>query len=182
MNSKIKALNKKLSEVAGNAADIETQLQVEWNKVFDDMTQLRKAVNALECSDDYATNEYGDIISWTRFDTSDFKDCQNYLKEYMRDSYCVDVDFQNDALSMSHGDDNLIIQDDSRHSRDNGVWQSHKQIIAESDYKTEDGEIDETKRNELIEAYMEKTGHFPGVYRIDYHGNVFSVNTAKGRK
>lgn len=175
MNNQIKALNQNLFDNATMAEEIKAKLQIEWNKVFNDMVQIRDAVSKLEQSNDYMGNEYGEICSWVNFDLSDFKDCKEFFQEYMRERNFIEVDFQNDTLIMSHGDDNLIIQDDTR--RDNGVWQGGKLVIDESDYKTEDGEIDETKRNALIEAHMEKTGYFPGVYRIDYHGNVFPVNT-----
>ena len=179
MNKQIKALNEKLATIEEDASEIEAQLQAEWNEVFEDMTQLRDAVSQLEQSNQYSHNTYGEICSWVRFDTSDFKDCGEFLKEYLRESYCIDLDFDGDTLTMSHGDDNLVIQSDSRQNRDNGVWQDHKLIIAESDYKNEDGEIDETKRNELIELHMQKSDYFPGVFRVDYHGNIFPVSTAK---
>lgn len=176
MNKQIKALNKKLATIAGDASKIETQLQAEWNKVFEDMTQLRDAVTKLESSNDYCRNSYGEICSYLPFDASDFKDCGDFLKEYLRDAYCVDLDLENNSLTMSHGDDNLVIQDEM--GRDNGVWQDHKQVIAETEYKNDDGEIDETKRNELIEKHMQKSGYFPGVFRVDYHGNIFPVSTS----
>ena len=176
MNKQIKALNKKLATIAEDASEIETQLQAEWNEVFEDMTQLRDAVTKLESSNDYCRNSYGEICSWVRFDTSDFKDCQAFLKDYMRESFCAEVDFENDSLTMNHGDDTLIIQDEM--GRDNGVWQDHKLVIAEIEYKNDDGEIDKTKRNELIEKHMQKSGYFPGVFRVDCHGNIFPVSTS----
>lgn len=174
MNALIKSLNAKLAENQSNAFDIESELQLAWNDVFNDMAVIRDAVAKLECSNEYGINEYGDIYSWVRFDTSDFKRCQIYLVGYMRDAYCVDVDFENDTLVCRHGDDNIVIKDDTRH--DNGVWQGQKIVIDESEYKT-DGEIDETKRNALIQAHMKKTHYFPGVFRVDNYGNVFPVRT-----
>ena len=56
------------------------------------------------------------------------------------------------------------------------------EIIIDGDEYTEDGEVDEVKRNELIEAYMEKTGCFPGVLSDDDHGNLFLVNTTGEKK
>jgi hypothetical protein len=69
-----------------------------------------------------------------------------------------------------------VVQDDA--GRDNGVYLADKCIINESEYKN-DGEVDETKRNALIEAYMEKMGYFPGVFRRDRDGSVYSVKTLK---
>ncbi len=93
----------------------------------------------------------------------------------MREYHFVDTDWKNDTLSMSQGE-SIIIQDDTR--RDNGVWLNGKRVIDESEYKV-DGEVDETNRNRLIEAYMTETGFFPGVFRCDSHGNIFLVNTQK---
>ena len=59
----------------------------------------------------------------------------------------------------------------------NGVWLNSKCIIEESSYTDDDGEVNETKRNALIEAYMDKSGFFPGVFRTDSHGNVFAIKT-----
>ena len=49
---------------------------------------------------------------------------------------------------------------------DSGQW-----IVSKSDYETKD------ERNKLIEKYMESKGYFPGVFFIDYYGNVKHVNT-----
>jgi hypothetical protein len=174
MNTKIKELNAMLSNVQANECDIETELQLAWNEVFDDMTVLKDAVTQLENSKDYSRDSYGEIVSWIRFDFKDFDDCKEYLKEYMRENHYVDCDFENDSMTYSQGD-SLIIQDDTR--RDNGVWANHKCVIDENEYKTEENEVDESKRNQLIEAYMEKNGYFPGVFRCDQYGNVFLVNT-----
>ncbi len=175
MNSKIKSLNIQLNLVAQNAAGIEMELQKAWNGVFDDMAILRDAVIKLQSSDEYSLGEYNEIVSWIRFDTSSFKDCQMYFVEYMRDTHCVEVDFKNDTLQISHGDDCIVIQDDTGH--DNCVWSGQKVVIQESEYLDEKGKVDEAKRNALIEAYMERTGYFPGVFRLDSYGNVSSINT-----
>lgn len=177
MNAKIESLNAKLAETMGNASAIEMELQAEWNKVFDASTAIREAISRLDMSTEYQTNEYGEICQWVDFDLGEFEAVREYLREYLRDLYCVDLDAHNDILTMSLGSDCLIIQDDAHRARDSGVWQGHKLIIPQSDFETEDGEIDETKRNELIESYMEASGYFPGVFRVDQHGNVFPVNT-----
>lgn len=165
MNKTIKELNKKLNEVNSDASDLETQLQNAWNEVFKDSGVIKAMVTKVEASEDYTTTEYGDIASWTRVDLSDFEDCREYFETYMREYNYIDVDWKNDAISLSYGPDNLIIQDDTRH--DNGVWCESKLVIKESEYTNDDGEVDTTKRNELIEAYMEKNGFFPGVFRCD---------------
>ena len=176
MNKTIKALNKKLQTKAADAAAIEMELQTAWNKVFDDSDKIKAMVSKVENSDNYTSNKYGEVCSFVWIDLSDFKDCKQYFETYMQDNHCVSIDWTIEALELSHGDDNLMIQRDTRH--DNGVWQNHELVIDEAEYLDDDGEVDEAKRNALIETHMEKTGFFPGVFTVDYHGNIFLVNTA----
>ena len=171
----IKALNKKLKQVNGDACEIEMQLQAAWNEVFEKSQVIQDAVSKLESSHDFTFDQFGEIASYIRFnDLSDFRECRDYFETYMQESHFVGIDWDNDCLLYSQGPENITIQDDTWH--DNGVWFGHKLIIKESEYKA-DGEVDETKRNALIEAYMERTGYFPGVFRVDSYGNVFLVNT-----
>jgi hypothetical protein len=181
MNKTIKALNKQLTGLQGDRDKIETKLQLAWNKVFDKSKTLKAGISAVESSNEYFGDECGEIVSWVRFDLSNFQECKQYLECYLGD-YCVDIDWDNDCLKYRQGE-SLIIQDDTR--RDNGVWLNHKCIIDESEYRDinsenehyERGEVNEVKRNELIEKYMEKSGYYPGVFRVDYHGNVSAVKT-----
>jgi hypothetical protein len=185
MNKKIEKLTATLNEIESHSQKeiqaVKASLQVEYNKVFDKDTDLQKAISAVQCSSEYGADENG-IYAWTRYYIpSEFKENDTLIE--CLDTYLSDqgftLDVTNDALMLNCGDDNLIIQDDTRH--DNGVWQGHKLVIKESEYKTEDEDgrlyVDESKRNKLIEQHMEKIGYFPGVFRIDYHGNVFPVNT-----
>jgi hypothetical protein len=173
MNKQIKDLNAQLANNLESIGDIETKLQAEWDRVFDDSGVIKAMMAKVEDSTDYRFDEYGEIVSYHYVDLSDFKDSKKYLVQYLRDSYCADLDLVNECITYSQGE-SIVIQDETR--RDNGVWLSSKLIIDESEYKDENG-VNETKRNELIEAYMEKTGCFPGVFRSDSHGNVFSVST-----
>lgn len=50
-------------------------------------------------------------------------------------------------------------------------------MIPERDYKSDGEDVDVIKRNALIEAYMERSGYFPGVFRVDQRGNVSLVDT-----
>ena len=175
MNNQIKRLNERLIALNCDAETIQCELQVAWNGIFADLPILRDAVTKLENSTDYTFDQYGEIVSWIRFDLSDFQDNKQYLIEYMREYNFVEVNFVDDCLTYSQGPDCITIQDDTR--RDNGVWLNSKLIIEESDYKTEDGEVDETKRNQLIEEYMNRVGEFPGVFRTDSYGNVSFVDT-----
>ena len=173
MNKQIKDLNAQLASNLENLSDIETKLQAEWDRVFDDSGAIKAMMAKVENSTDYRFDEYGEIVSYHYVDLSDFKDSKKYLVQYLRRSYCADLDLVNECITYSQGEC-IVIQDETR--RDNGVWLNSKLIIDESKYKDENG-VNETKRNELIEAYMEKTGYFPGVFRSDSYGNVFSVST-----
>lgn len=176
--NKINELKAKLAKLANEAADTETEMQTEYNKVFDDSALVKAIVSKIESgtSDGYQFDEAGEIEAYTRIkELSEFDDeAKPYLSEYIRDNTCARIDWNNDCALVSLGGDEIIIQDEN--GRDNGVWMNHKRIIDESEYKDDDG-VNEAKRNELIEAYMERTGYFPGVFRVDYHGNIEPVST-----
>lgn len=137
--------------------------------------------------------EDGQIAQWFRVDLPDADkiadkyglessgDVREVIQEIIQDSICARIDWDNSAVSItSYGA--ILIQDETRH--DNGVWslEMNKVIIPESLYKNDDGDVDVSARNKLIEEYMEKTGYFPGVYRVDYHGNIFAVNTQENKE
>ena len=152
------------------------ELQLEYNKVFDDSTLLRDAIAAAEKQDDgqrYQFNAFGEIEYWHRFyELSQFEDCKEYLESWLSDrTGFFYIDWQNDCLLIPQGGCFVINDDGDVYDSD-----SHKVIVDASDY-TVDGEADIAKRNALIEAYMEKTGYYPGVFKADYYGNVFPVNT-----
>lgn len=172
----IKILNEKLNQVNSDVCEIESELQTAWNDVFKNMPVILDAVSKLEQSNDYTWDKYGEIASYIRFyDLSDFKECRQYFETFMQEYHFVTVDWDNDCLVYNQGEC-ITIQDDTRH--DNGIWLNSKCIIEESSYTDDDGEVNETKRNALIEAYMDKSGFFPGVFRTDSHGNVFPVKTS----
>ena len=173
MNNKITKLLDKLNNQANEMEGIKIDLQDEYNKVFDSMPQVKEMVAKLEQSNNYTIDKYGEIASIESVNLSDFQECGAYFVDYMRDNHYITIDLDNGYMTYSQGPDCMIIQDDTRH--DNGVWLEGKLVIKESEYK-EDGDVDELKRNELIEAYMEKTGYFPGVFRVDAYGNVFLVD------
>ncbi len=178
MNSTISQLLIDLEQTKNTSQAIRDTLQDEYNKVFNDDSTLAKVISLVENSTDYSFDENGEIESTYKwYGMSDYVECKEYLQEWLFER-CIRVNWEHEYLGMSQGE-NLIIQDDSYRARDNGVWLSGKCVINETDYLDESGEVDETKRNELIEAYMEKSGYFPGVFRADQHGNVFHVITQK---
>lgn len=177
MNSKIKELQEKLNGLYNDKQSIIGKLQLEYNKVFDDSKTLEKAIANAEQASMYQFDEYGEVQSWYRFDgLKEFKDCKEYFEIWLSENHNMTVNWDNDCLLYSQGE-SLIIQ--GSHGRDNGVWLGSKRVIDEKEYKDDNGKVDIEKRNELIEKYMEKSGYFPGVFRTDYYGNVYPVNTQK---
>ena len=173
MNKQITDLNSRLSDANGYIDSIEAELQKEWNKVFEQLPQLTDTVSMVENSRDYCWDMHGEIVSWLRFYPKEFLDCKEYFKVYMRENHCIEVDFQNDALMYSQGPCIVINNDGDVLDQDGDKW-----FIKKNDYLDEEtGKFDISKRNELIEAYMEKTGCFPGVFESDYYGNLRTVKT-----
>ena len=174
INALLESLNSASTEYQRGRQTIEAELQAECNKVFENDKALQTALSNLEMASEYSADRHGEIVRWYRYaGLSDvLPELRDYLDNYVSD-HCVSIDWDNECLQMNEGDV-IIIQDDTRH--DNGVWLSGKLIIDESEYK-DDGEVDELKRNQMIEAYMERTGYFPGVFRVDSYGNVSHVNT-----
>lgn len=177
MNKTIKALNKKLAATQGDASAIEAKLQTAYNEVFDKNEEIQKAIREVQTSQEYAWDNYGEICQYIRFYANDFKDCQEYLKNYLRENHYIEIDFQADILTYSQGFNIVINEDGDVYDQD-----SDKFFIKKNDYRNDDGELDTDKRNELIEAYMEERGYFPGVFSSDRYGNVFAVNTQAKKK
>jgi len=182
VNSKIKNLLLELESTRTSRESIESKLQLEYDAVFNDSKTLAKAISNAENASEYGTDENGEIYSWYRFaGLSDYADCRTYFENWLSETHCMGVDWDNDCLTLNQGE-SFIIQDDSDRSRDNGIYLNSKCIINESEYRDESGDVDEIKRNKLIEKHMTDSGFFPGVFRVTRYGDVFSVNTQKGVK
>lgn len=159
---------------------IKDQIQTHLNARFDDWKALQEGIKAAtECDGvAYQSNEYGEAEAWLRCDAlSDVAEVEReYLENYVAE-HCIHINWEHDCLSVSLGGDEILINDSGR-KHDRGVYQSGKQIIEESDYTDENEEVDETKRNILIERHMEATGCFPGVFRTSEHDNeLYPVKT-----
>lgn len=172
MNDTIKRLNQQLAAIDADRAGIEDKLRTAWGLIFMASESIKTAVSKLEASNEYTWDKFGEIASWIRMDLSEFKKCREAFADYMLEEHHTLVDFENDALICSLGPCIVINHDGDVYDQD-----GDKFFIKKSDYQDDDGELNEAKRNELIEAYMEKSGYFPGVFRSDYHGNLFAVKT-----
>lgn len=174
MNATIQVLNDKLKALQGDCVGLESELQVAYNQVFETMPLVNDAITALANSNSYVWDKYSEIASTIHFSTSDFHDCKEYFANYMRDSHFIEVDFDNDCLTYAQGPSIVINDEGDVLDQDSGKW-----FIAKKDYTDDNGESVLTKRNELIEAYMDKHGYFPGVFETDRNGNIFLVKTIK---
>lgn len=171
--NKINELKAMLETKAVECSDIETQLQDEYNKIFDDCLVLRDAVAELNRSTDYTFDEYGEVCAWVRFNDFDkFEECEGYLTEWFNDQG-IRAEMKNHCIVMPQGGVFLIGEDGDVYNTDNG-----KIVVHKSEYVV-DGEENEALRNQIIELHMQATGYFPGVFRTDTHGNVFHVNTTE---
>lgn len=137
---------------------------------------LADYIEKLEASKDLTADLDEWPCRWIRFDASEFIDTNSTLErealeKYLDENFCIRIDYKNEALSMSDGPCIVINDDGDVYDQD-----SHKWIVHAIDY-VEDGEVNIKKRNELIESYMEKTGHYPSVVRHDGHDNMFYVST-----
>lgn len=184
---KIKALRDKLNAIINDIKDVKSGLQAAYNEVFASSPVVKAIIDKIECGnpDGYQRDASGDIEAYYKIGTlTEFsEEPRPYFEEYLADRVCAHVDWDNDAAIVWLGDDNLCIQDDSRNVRDNGVWQGHKMIIKETEYREYDfvndctGDVDEVKRNALIEAHMERTGCYPNVFHVTQYGDVYCVDT-----
>lgn len=169
----INELTQKLNGANGVSAEIELQLQEAWNKVFADSTKIRDAVALLYKSNDYAWFEHDELCCYISFDVSDFRDSRQWFTEYMREHEHVEVDWENDALTRGIGPAIVINSHGDVYDQDSGKF-----FVSKNDYREEGtGELNEGKRNELIEAYMKRLGYYPGVFESYNGGSVFLVDT-----
>jgi hypothetical protein len=174
----IQKLQYKLNNSKQDTSKIVEQLQLEYNKKFKRNESLNKAIDELNKSNKYSTDEQGEIVQWIGFDFGDFKDCMDYLTEYLSEYHFIITDFKNDNLYMRLGPNIIINEDYDVYDQDSGkvIVKKLEYYDSDSDYNPEDPES-ELKRNELIEAWMQKTGYFPEVFKVDRYNNVFHVNT-----
>ena len=169
LKNKIDSLNKSNSEtieaLKNEALEIFSK---QLNKNKDLMTLISKAQD----SKDLTQVEYDEFFhTYIRADFSKFIDLKNNFEkelfsEYMQENHFCCVDFKNDCISTAIGPCIIINEDGDILDQDSGKW-----IISKKEYDSTE------KRNEMIEAYMTKSGCFPSVIKCDRHGNAFFVNT-----
>lgn len=115
----------------------------------------------------YLWSECGGIdeaIRYNALSKIDEKDREHFAELVCAD-YGFTIDWDNDVVMQCLGDDNITINDDG------DVFEGSKLIISHRNY------TDDADRNAQIEAHMEKSGYFPGVFYSDRHGNLTIINT-----
>lgn len=156
---------------------IENKLKANYLKLFEKQlkSEINKAFASLDRSNEYCYDKHGEIQHWVyaiELLNSIPETAKEFFEEYIGDNHCAYIDWDNRSIYyLNHGD--IIINDEGDVlDSDSGKW-----IIKRDDYRDDDGNEDESKRNQLIEAYMERTGCYPGVFSVDRHGNIFPVST-----
>lgn len=175
LNSKIQSVRNSMTEAVkpyhDSIAKLEAQLRKEWAKVFDKDMDIQADLKAIETSTEYGSNECG-VYSWTRMKTEISRyielEAIDFLKEYFSE-HGYELDVENEALLNAQGDYIGINEEGDVWYEDAGTeW-----IVKRREYETAD------ERNELIEAWMQRNGVFPGVFKFDRYGNPTLVNTQK---
>jgi hypothetical protein len=165
-------------EQAARLAELTARVHELLTAQFDADIALQKALTDLECGNGVDYNYHdGGLDMYVRYDLGSVHlRHRQFLDVYLEDRLVI-TDYRSDCLKIFLGDENYMIQDDTR--RDNGVWQGSKLLWDEKEYTDDDGAVNEEKRNDLIESHMEKSGCYPGVFRLTQHGDIFPVSTVK---
>lgn len=178
INKLFAALENLQGESRVKESEITSKIQALLDDQYKGWKALQDILNKLESyeSVEYFGDEYGDIYSFIRFpDVLDVPEQErDYFEAYLADRG-VSVNYENEYLAQCLGGEEIVIQDD--HGRANGIYQGHNLIIDEIEYLDDNGDVDVTKRNALIESHMEKTGWFPGVFCVTRSGDICPVKT-----
>ena len=167
INDKISKLKQQLTNVHDKGQSIEHEMQEEYNKLFEKDEYIRKAISQLEVSNFYGYYpNWDEIAVFEQFELKEYEDCLDYLEVYLEDNYSIHLDKKEGYIFQSAGYSIIINDDGDIYDEDSRKW-----IIGRKEYAT----IEE--RNALIEAYMEESGYFPNVFRVDNYGNVKLINT-----
>lgn len=181
MKKSIQNLEKRLSKLNALSKSAYAKILDEALKIIrtklDSNSKFNKCIQSLESSRELAGDECGWPERWIRFDASDFIDTDSSLerevfKVYLSEYHGCYWNPEHDALLSSDGPCIVINEDGDVFDQDSG-----KCVIPVDDTRDEDGEISISKRNQLIEQYMESKGYFPSVVSCDRYGNMHYVNT-----
>jgi len=114
----------------------------------------------------YQYSTHGEVEEWARVkELSNVEDDMYDAFREVASELGFNVDFDNDCLLLPLGPDEIIINEVG------DVFQGNKLILKRTNY------VDTQDRNAQIEAHMERSGYFPGVFHSDRYGNLTSVDT-----
>lgn len=168
------AVNRATARESVRVSKAKEKLFAEYKKLFQKSKELAKDFKSLEDSREFGQDACG-IYSWTRltYTVPDNEYAREAFDAYVTDcGYMYDDEY--DALKNYQGESIVIGDNGDVYVGDAG---NSKQIISYSEY-----EEDTDKRNKLIEAWMDKNGFYPNVFRETANGNIFLVNTQGGSK
>jgi len=173
--NKLKKLEKTREEYQAMStkqfADLEKQTdEILW-PIFEKSKDLAKDLKSLEESQNWQFNECGDLDRWARmtFDLKifDLDDAWGSLSRYLSDQG-IYLDKEHDILLTSGGAHLILNEDNDVYDQDSGKF-----IVSKQDWQDNDGRQDENKLHDLLEAWREKNGYFPALFRADHYGNVY---------
>lgn len=170
LNTALNSAKEYVAEVSKDAnarvADIERMIQSTYNEAFDADKDLQKALQDLESTRQLTSVEGDDWYHrWVRYYAPESFDLEA-LKAYLDERH-VYYDPKANALTTAEGPCIIIDDEGDVYDQDAG-----KVIVDRKAYETA------SERNALIEAYMERTGCFPSVIKVDRYGEPFGyVNT-----
>lgn len=168
--TKIETLTKKINELkqshSKKLSELTDQLNSIYFKKFDKNKYLKESIKRLEESKDLES-DYDYFNQWLRIDFSEVIDEENETEKdtldlYLSEKYSIQVDFKNDCIKQWIGPCILINDDGDVLDQDSRKW-----ILSKNDYENEN------ELKELIEKYMQKTGHYPPIVTCDRYGNAF---------
>lgn len=168
MNDTIEKLEKQKERYEKLAEDVQSKIQTEFNAKFNKDKYIQELIKTIQNSDQYWTNEMGDICHGIyNIDLEKYSNNYYELGEYLSDEHFINLDFNpGSTLYENLGSEEIIIQ------RDGIVFIGSKLMLNDFDYNSEQ------ERNQLIEEYMEKSGYFPGVF-LDCNGHLTLIDTKK---
>ena len=171
-DQKIQAIQEEASE---KIEALLTAQDIELKPLFDNHEGLQAAIKACPDSGQY-THKDNDIVSWARLlgldyfvggeDTCLLPALVRYVEGLDEGLF---VDLEQSYLYYLHGPSIII-------NSEGDIFDEYTCIIDVTDYEV-NGEVDISLRNRLIERYMEKSDHYPGVFHTDRYGNVCGVET-----
>lgn len=169
MNQKINKLLETIKTQNKNHSDaiscIKEKIQAELNPIFESDAELKTDIEKHESSLEYmASGDYPLVDKWSQaYSISKYSDFIEYLETYLEFIY---IDLKNECFISCDGEAIIVNQDGD-------IFLGGKLIFNSDSYNSE------TKRNKLIEDYMESSGYFPNTFYQDHYGNLSLIKTQK---